>query len=415
MTNQERPGLLKALLLPRAFLTGTVCSFLVLCLTGHLVSRYNIYSSFHRFHQVINTETLYFPTARQVQALSREKLPPDKVAVIVGGNSVLMGTGQRAEHLWTEQLQQELGDQYRVINLAVRGAFAHEFGAVMAEVLSREHNRVILLSCVSSSGVAAPEIDGNEYRYFFWDAYHRGLLLNDPVREEHLSVLRQKRGPDFAELERQMQADCITASRDLWTAVGYEYCSTAWVPNMLGLRFAKPRKKYPDPEPGLLLPHELRFPPEHRAESLKIMRNWIAYRPMVENGHAPAIERLAVAIPEPDRRRTLLVAVPDNPYYVNQLASHEQALYREVFTVALGSLREAGFATLEVGRDYTEEDFADRCHLSEPGGRRLCGDVAPKVRELARSLGYLKGERKPHLSPAERPQPQPAKPETQAR
>jgi hypothetical protein len=393
MTNQESPGLLKTLLMPRAFLTGTVFSFLVLCLAGHLVSRCNIYPDFLRFHHFINTESLYFPTIRQVQALSRDRLPRDRVAVIVGGSSVLMGAGQRAGHVWTEQLQKELGDEYRVINLAAPGAFTHEFAGVLAEVLAREHDRVILIGCVWSGGVSAPEIDGNEYRVFFWDAYHRGLLRDDPEREKRLGALRkkQKNNPSFAELQRQIQVDRLTASRDLWTVVAHEYCSTAWTPKLCGLRILMPRKNYRDPDQGPLIPRELRFPPERRDPRMQILRAWIAYRPMVENRHAPAIETLAAAIPEPDRRRTLLVAVPDNPYYVNCLESHEQAQYREVFTVALDSLRQAGFATLEVGRNYTEADFVDRCHISEVGGRRLCRDVAPKVRELARSLGYLKG------------------------
>ena len=71
--------------------------------------------------------------------------------------------------------------------------------------------------------------------------------------------------------------------------------------------------------------------------------------------------------------------LPDSPYYVERLAPDERARYRDVLRLAVACLERAGFAALEAGRGYGIEDFNDRCHLSEAGGRRLAAEVAPKL------------------------------------
>jgi hypothetical protein len=99
------------------------------------------------------------------------------------------------------------------------------------------------------------------------------------------------------------------------------------------------------------------------------------------------------SFPGPYRARTLVLIPHESPHYVRQLTPAEQDVYRDLAVRQVRILEAAGFASLEVGRGYTEEDFLDRCHLSETGGLRLAAEVAPKVRELAGRLGYLgKGE-----------------------
>jgi len=43
---------------------------------------------------------------------------------------------------------------------------------------------------------------------------------------------------------------------------------------------------------------------------------------------------------------------------------------------------------LEAGETYTADDYADASHLAESGGAKLAAELAPKVRGLARRLGY---------------------------
>jgi lysophospholipase L1-like esterase len=388
-----RPGW-ELKLAPRALLAGCALSFLACCLAGARLSRSNPFAGFERFHRLIAPESLFYPTARQVRALGRDRLPPDKVAVIVGGNSIMYGFGQTSRGLWTKALQAELGDGYRVINLALPGAGPAEFGAAAAEVLARDHPKVLFLASVSSAGTPL-EPDGNVYRYFFWDAYSRGLLLADAQREALVRELCKERKDDgaFTELQRQMRVDRFIYSRDLWTRLAYTRFGTVWSPALAGAvwgghkqNFWAARRRCELPEGPV--PFEARYPPALDAPSLEIVRGWSVAAPLFAGGGAPVPAGLRACFPEPCRRRALLVVLPDSPYYVEQLTPAERARYRDVLPVAVSGLEQAGFVALEAGRGYTVEDFFDRCHLSEEGGRRLAAEVAPAVRRLAKNLGY---------------------------
>src|SRR5262249_8702245 len=169
------PGWLERAVVPGPLFLGAAGAFLLCCVGGFLAGRRNCYPAFERFHQFINIESAYYPTASQARALARARLDPAKVAVVVGGNSVLYGTGQRGRAVWTKELQALLGERYQVINLGARGAEPSEFGATAAEMLSGEYPRLIFISDLGSS-TAPGNPDGNIYRYFFWDAYYKGLL-----------------------------------------------------------------------------------------------------------------------------------------------------------------------------------------------------------------------------------------------
>src|SRR5207245_11801285 len=98
---------------------------------------------------------------------------PNKIIVIVGGSSVLHGTGQAASQVWTRKLQEVLGERYQVINLALRCGRTNEFGQVAAEMLLAEYPQMIFI-CDCFSGDLFAEPDGLFYKYFYWDAYYKG-------------------------------------------------------------------------------------------------------------------------------------------------------------------------------------------------------------------------------------------------
>ena len=93
------------LLAPRALFAGIAVAFISCCVAGHLASRHNYLPHFERFHRLLSPESLYYPTARQVRALGRAQLDPNKIVVVVGGSSIMHGTCQRVDHVWTKRLQ----------------------------------------------------------------------------------------------------------------------------------------------------------------------------------------------------------------------------------------------------------------------------------------------------------------------
>ena len=107
------------------------------------------------------------------------------------------------------------------------------------------------------------------------------------------------------------------------------------------------------------------------------------------------VRNLWECFPPPTRQRSLLLVMSDNPTYVNRLPDAVRADYRWGVVKLNEVIEAAGFAALAVGGDFAANDFIDRCHLSEKGGKALARTVAPKVRELARRLGYLKEVARP--------------------
>jgi hypothetical protein len=388
---ERRPGWERRLA-PRALLAGAACAFLACCLAGARLSRANPFVGFERFGRLLSPEALFYPTARQVRALGRDLLPQDKVAVVVGGNSIMYGWGQRSQGLWTKALQAELGDGYRVLNLALPAAGPAEFGGTAAEVLARDHPRLLYLSNLHT----VLEPDGITYRYFFWDARAQGLLPADAGREAWVRLVPQWRKEDaaFAELRRRMGVDRCTYSRDLWGRLAYTSFGTVWAP-VLGAAVwgGRPRPfwgarqccELPEPEPA---PLAQRYTAAEEAQAMRIVGDWARLAPLFAGDSAPVPAGLRVCFPAACRRRTLLLVLPDSPHYVERLTPEERARYREVLRLATAGLERAGFTALEAGRDFGVEDFNDRCHLSEEGGRRLAAEVAPKLRQLAKDLGY---------------------------
>jgi hypothetical protein len=86
-----------------------------------------------------------------------------------------------------------------------------------------------------------------------------------------------------------------------------------------------------------------------------------------------------------------VLGITDNPYCVNRLDSAEQAHYRAIFPSFLPQIERLGFSVLDLSDSdgWAVNDFIDHVHLSAQGGRRLAELVAPKVRQMARELGYL--------------------------
>jgi hypothetical protein len=388
---------------PVAFLAGVVIAFLGCCLVGHLLSQRNPYKWFTRFHAYIHPTTNVYPTASQVRALARERLDPNKIAVIVGGNSILHGMGQRGDHVWTRRLQKLLGDDYCVLNLAVFCAEPGEFGAVIAEALAAEYPRLILITSFTS-GIAPNAPDGLTYRYFYYDALYKGMIPADAERDARLAEWNEQRaereGDKIIDLCRGRRLDSLLYYQDLWTTCTLKWFNTTWC-HLLTERVTAPHLVYGDVE------GQVRFErPAKSAENLRIIRGlpkWLgelvfgkrALPPLGQRqklrpnpASSPLVRRFERCFPAATRQRTLILATGESPEYIDELEPAVKAEYFSVRGKAVEVLEAAGFGALDVGLGCFLQDYVDFFHLSEQGGDKLADRVAPKVRAMARQLGY---------------------------
>jgi hypothetical protein len=397
------------LLSPSAVFAGVAVSFVGCCLAGYLASRYNPFRNVERFHALLTPESQFYPTASQVRQMLRSLLGPDDVAVLVSGSSHMHGSGQTAPGLWTRRLQDELGPRFKVINLALRGGSAVELGCTAAEMICREHPRLIVVT-EAWAGTIVGQPDGSAYRYFYWDAYYKRRLLPDPERElwlrgsVHDEDARERAAGQltggYAELRRRMRLDSKLYFTDLWNRVAYDYLFTVWTPHSQH-PFTRPRRSLDDTEPGPL-PLARRFPTPRMAQDLSILRGlfihdtpardetsarlddpqsprWITYRRL-----------LRALFPAPLRDRLVVLVSSHSRYHREQLPSAEQAEYSQVCRGTVRATEAEGVAALaEEYEGLAEEDYADLQHLSPSGGAKVAVRVAAKVRERARALGYI--------------------------
>ncbi|HEY9598665.1 MAG TPA: hypothetical protein V6D33_13445 [Cyanophyceae cyanobacterium] len=382
---------------PYPVFLGVLFSFALCSSIGRDVSYRNPFQHFHRFHQLISPESLFYPTARQLLELSQAKIPKSKIAVIIGGSSVFNGAGQSLKDLWTTELQRELGSRYKVLNFAFSGGGLPEHGAVAAQMLLRKGYQVIYVGDTTYRFIGEPDYRNETYRYVFWDAYYKGLIPHYQPRDNYL----QNSLSPFSELRLNLQLDSITYSNDLWNTIGYKHFFTVWnylaADNQPDKPFYLPRKQYPDPggryEPPSLEERLSKVDNVRELNDLRALCQNTFYKSAdsdwIEIGPWSIFEQsLKIVFPEEFRKRSLIVVMYRNPYYLNQLAPSEQACVERAFSLTSEKFREAGYSSIELGRDFKPEDYDDGVHLVKTGGQKLARAVALEVKRMARELGY---------------------------
>jgi hypothetical protein len=274
-------------------------------------------------------------------------------------------------------------------------------GAVVAETLRREFPHQIYLADEAPFTSQDP-IGHNPYRYIFWQAYFRGLLIDTPARREATAALlwdAEARRPVVEEFI-QVRLDAVLHFNDFWNRQAFERVNT--IPFILADYFPKllaPRREYPDVEPDAYDPafRATRYAPANLEAEMHIVRNvtglfyvrtpkgeWkmprFHRRDLIENYHD--------AFPAALVPRTLILVSRSSPFYRRQLSPTELVREDLGFHDAVELWREAGYDALEYGRDFTDDDFGDRTHLSKSGGEKLAEIVAPEVKALAARLSY---------------------------
>jgi hypothetical protein len=386
------------LIIPWALFLGVIVAFGACCHQGWKWSKTHVYTRFSRFHQVLCPETQYYPPASQVQILAQKRTKKELINVVIGGSSLSNGARQFPDEVWSDKLGELLGPEYRVLNLAFRAGGTSEGGAIIAETLLKKR-RIVFVADMTPAG-SALEPDGARHRYFFWDAWYKGMVdKRVPRRAAWLAKLADERSDDlpFKELRTGAWLGSLLFFNDFWNTAAYTHGGTVWNPVMQGDSF-RPRRLLPDNETGPL-PMEARLaamdyylPPVKFAERVfnEVFRQlpdgrweadpgWLSlYRERMENG-----------LPnEALRQRTLVLVHRGNPYCLDRLSAQEQAAWDARVTATQQVTGDLGMRSIVIGTEFTAEDYADHFHLTGSGGAKMAALAAPVIRELAKELGY---------------------------
>ncbi len=390
------------ILSPLTLLLGLATGLAFLAWEGRHLGNVDWHKNFTRFHPMISPEALYEPTVEEMRAIVRSRCRPDQVLVIVGGNSVLLGVGQPADKMWTRKLQDQLGDGYAVVNLAMRGALPNDGGALVAETLRNEFPRQIYVANQSAFPSSGP-IGTETYRFVLFDAYYKGFLLPWKPRSDALSDLFKS--VDYhkyhqADLEIGGIIDSWLYYHNLWNWWSYTHFFTFGTPMMPHDPAAHwPRDRFEDNENDFdATSFESRLTPEIAAAELDLTRratetfykrnadkSWTRSRVAYRNFILGARDEF----PDLMRPRTLILIGRNSPYYTSQVDPEIRERDELAIRDTLAGLERLRYESMAYGLDFSAEDYGDRSHLTSSGGEKLAAAVAIKIRAIAVKLQYL--------------------------
>lgn len=387
---------------PPSFLAGLVCGLAALSALGFWLGQRNSHPGFTRLIPAVSPETFYYPTVAELSSIVRARCRPDQILVIIGGNSILYGSGQPTDQLWSRRLQELLGARFCVVNLAFRGGSASDGASVVAEALRQEFPRQILVANTGTVQGTSP-IGSGPFRFLFWEAYYKGELEDYAPRNVYVKMeLDAHDGRDSAWLDTagRVWLDRELHFRDLWNWIAMRWCFTipdAYYPTWR--EQFQPRMRFQDEEGNFDdTPFVDRFPADTLALETQITRGFTEthYERTADGGwmmrpakRAEIDAVIRATMPEPLRRRTLIIVSKNSPFYVGHLTPEEQRRDAQSFDDTIALYRAAGYSAMTYPDDLTQDDYGDRAHLTVSGGRKLADAVAVQVRAIAGEQGYL--------------------------
>jgi len=401
--SSSSPQVARRWMRPAWFVAGIIAGLAALGFAGHRAAQIDYHPDFVRFDPPITPEGNYYATADELCNLVRGKCRPDQILVIVGGNSILLGVWQPVSDLWSVHLQEALGDQFCVVNLAFRGSMPADGGALIAEMLRKEYPRQIYIA--DEAPVTAEDPIGSEtYRFLFWQAYLDDRLLPWPPRaqraREYLTAFPNW-NVAIDTLVRE-EPDRALHFHEFWNWLGFDHLftvSTLYAPSPPEL--FKARRTFPDQEPDAGDPEwrALRYPASSQAQELSIVLAGpdFNYRRGADGAwelrsdvRATMARSLADAFPDALKARVLMLIPRSSPHYRAMTTADDRVREDKAFEDTVALWKRAGYDAMQFGRDYNDDDYGDRSHLSKFGGRKLAASVAPEIKALAARLGYLR-------------------------
>lgn len=385
----------------KLFILGIILGLFFCSFAGRVVAIKGYYKNFVRINGAHANGTAFLVTASQISALIRKNCQPDQILVVIGGSSIMMGTGQPISRLWTRDLQDSLGGRYCVFNLATPGGWLGGYAAVTVNMIGNNFKDFVL---VSNSLNPPMDSDGQLfYKHFFWDAYYKGLLKNAPVdyseeRVDKISAVNlaadYKTKTRFEQVKIGMFLDSLFYFNDLWTFVHYAYGQTIYAPNSGSYNW-KPQGSIPDYDwevdeqvirklehyPGLstsqfdfVLGMVKDFTSRYFVSSPK--GNILKENLIQEN-------KLAIKnYPLTDiASKVIIVQDAHSPYYISRMTLEEQKNYLELLRQFDGSWRANGYRTVTMD-GMEAADYADMMHPNTLGGSKYSKKVTKVIKAM---------------------------------
>lgn len=341
-----------------------------LAFLGGRVSSKNMFMEFGRFYPAISPSLFFLPTSREVRELALSVLDKSKINVVLGGSSVFYGVGQPTGQTLADKIRGQLGNGYRLINLAMVGGDISGIAEQAAEMLLLEGYKIIYVADISFT--APPEPIGKApYQYYFWDADARGYIFDWPERKlvgDHLYWISN--AAMGARLNRWLNYN------ELWNYIGYKWVFTISSPPVPP-EFWRPRIN--------LIDSENDRPPEQRYQNYRAeviwLNSWLRLLP--QSYWATFGQATAIALPPQVRPHVLLAYCQNSPWMLEQ-TSEDGRISRETNArVMKETLENLKFKILSVCDGLNKDDYIDSTHLSIHGAALVAPKLAAAIVSMA--------------------------------
>jgi hypothetical protein len=386
---------MKRFLQPKYFLIGIIMGFVISSIGGYIVSKHMRYHHFVRFTSYIGPTLDYFPTASELLMTAKHEVSSDKILVLIGGNSILRGEGQNDNEIWTKELQNILGNQFKVLNYGFNGAHFSSFGGAAFRMLSEIYPKIIFVSTCTFAD-EAHEIDGgNLYGYLFWDAYYKNLFHPDKNEKQKIVQLRRKQmsTKEGIELHFMSYLDSLFYFRNLWNWMGYQLIFTVYNKNVYPTIFKARRSFQDDVVDNETLAESVRkdtkrFKDENDVIIKMAFNNWVGssghYVPEKENDIRQTFDNV---FESRYRSKILCVLSTYNPRNLSVLPQSEKEAYKNIISDTRSILLKLGYQAIQT-QNMTPVDYIDFMHYVRSGGNKIAKEVAPIVKNIAETNNY---------------------------
>lgn len=368
----------------KAFLAGLIVGTVILALVGSMVRPPHLISNFRRFTISFNTRW-FLATARELKAIV-DATPRDKIVVVVGGSSVMQGATQAGSMVWTDALQQQLGERYVVLNMAQRSGASNDTGNVVAEMVLKDRRPLVYVCDAMVEHFGYLPIQ-SRYQPIVFDAWRRGYLIDWAPRDKEMRSALWSDSATLRGVAWGALLDFALNFKDLWNYVAFEWSGTIWNEVDRAASFTALRA-VTDPEPT---PEWLKANmPQLRAvtpRDLSLLHRMVAAS---DRAHWSGISTITETdFPQQLRAVTMVLVDLNNPAFLDELTPEERDRFMAQARSMQDLIERSGFPKVAIPETgFGSEDFNDRVHLSVQGGRKLAGIVAPQIEAMAKDLGY---------------------------
>lgn len=346
-----------------------IIGLVLLSSVGEFADHKNYYQVESRFGQWVSADSGHFPKSRNVYLWAKQQTSKEKVTVIFGGSSVLHGVGQTINDSIAEKLNDILGEQYSVVNLALRGGSVGGQGLVIAKSLSKEGFNVVYIADVKSSDFKFAFPDNSPYEYFYWDAINEGLIeKNLATQEKYASNSTPK---TVMALENKLHF------LSLINYISYNFFKLNHSLGMSDLRFS-PLKSYTDTQTESV-PTINRYPDDQKV--LGSMRNLFSTK-VSETEARRFVEFLRDIVENSDPLKSIFAVCDQSPHYINRLNSIQIGNFNSNKALLESEGSNYGLNIVDMCSNLRMDDYIDSVHLSESGASVAAEILARKIRSL---------------------------------